>query len=138
MRAFLLWVLAHLQAEGRALTSNTPPASHAQATAMCPPHLKGQLEELAGHLHEDAQRHARSVPVVHEEHLEEAGCASVQARPGAQTRPPQPSPLLGTPRTGRVLRPLREGAFQLHHFSNCNYFIFSFHVKRQKPFCQLL
>lgn len=57
---------------------------------------------------------------------------SAQARPGAQTRPPQPSPLLGTPRTGRGLRPLREGAFRLHHFSDCNYFIFSFHVKRQR------
>lgn len=99
MNAFLLWVLAHLQAEGRALTSKTPPALHSQATAVRPPHLKGQLKELAGHLHEDAQRHARSVPVVHEEHLEEAGVR--QRRPGQEPRRGRPSPARSSGLPGR-------------------------------------
>lgn len=90
LSAFLLWVLAQPHAERRALTSKTPPASHAQATGVCPPHLKGQLKEPAGHLPEDAQRHARSVPVVHKEHLEEAGVC--QRRPGQEPGRGRPSP----------------------------------------------
>ena len=48
MSVFLLWVLAHLQAEGRALTSKTPLASHTQDTGVSPSPGRGAQETGKG------------------------------------------------------------------------------------------